>query len=68
MQLRTNATGAVPGRGAEASASPESSEEDRDSTRSALGEMIVGPVVRFTDLRHGRDSRDPKVEDRAGTR
>ena len=68
MQLRTDATGAVPGRGAEASASPESSEEDRNSTRSALSETVDGPVVRFTGLRHGRDGRDPTVADRAATR
>ena len=51
MQLRTDATGAVLGRGAKASASTESSEEDRDST----------PVVPFTGVRHGRDGRDPTV-------
>ena len=60
VQLRTDATGAIPeqdcgrpGRDAEANRSPESSEEDRDSTRSALGKMVDGPVVRFTGLRHG---------------
>ena len=68
MQLRTDATGAVPGRGAEASASPERSEEDRDSTRSALSEMVDGPVVRFTGLRDGRDGRDPTVADPDATR
>ena len=68
MQLRTEATGAVPGRGAEASAIPESSEEDRDSARSALSEVVDGPVARFTSLRHGGDSRDPTVAGRAATR
>ena len=53
MPLRTDATGAVPeqdcwrpGRDAEANRSPESSEKDRDSTRSVLGKMVDVPVVR----------------------
>ena len=44
---------------------PESSEEVRDSTRSALSKMVDGPGVRFTGLRHGKDGRDPTVADRA---
>ena len=67
MQLRTDATGA-PGRGAEASASPESPEEDRDSTRSALDKIVNVPVVRVTSLRHGRGNRDHTVADRAAKR
>ena len=45
MQQRTDATDAVPGCDAEANPSPESSEEDRDSTRSALDKIVDVPVV-----------------------
>ena len=45
MQQRTEATDAVPGCDAEADPSPESSEEDGDSTRSALDKMVDVSVV-----------------------
>ena len=51
MQQRADATGAVPERDAEANPSPESSEEDRDSTGSVLDKMVdvtVVPVHRST--------------------
>ena len=40
MQQKTDAAGAVPERDAEANPSPESSEEDRDSTGSVPDKMV----------------------------
>ena len=68
MQRRTDATSAVLVREAEANPSPERSEENRGSTRSALDKMVNVPVVRVTSLRHGRDGRDHTVADRAAKR
>ena len=45
MQQRTDATGAAPEREAEANPSPESSEEDRDSTGSVPDKMVDVTVV-----------------------